>query len=405
MLTNYLLLSGGELTGTLIVPKIIAGYLGGVNPPTNAIIAAAGAFIGTEPETIQFGQMMAPTGSGNGYLQGIRVPATHYSNLFMGGSISQNSDGTFTAHSDGGSNFWAAIMMDNWGGNNGAISFFGSSDYAGGSSAYTLDWNAMEAHRTATLSSEGNLVLKGNLLSANIVAKPDNGTYPYTADEEGACVLGWNATNGNGESDFINIRGYGGGGFNWFNVQQGETVNSTTAPLMWIDSSSVLHVHDVMFDITVPLSLEARHHGGVRPEGGSARRPIPRKSLMEELGQMASKDYVSTAIAGIPTVDISHLAAKDWVTQQLSPKVTRQELTSAVEPLATREFVEQEFEESRDPEVWMSREQFAEEAKTMQMTFTRMVDFLDVFKRVTHCPETGTYTLLVKDGQFEWVPA
>lgn len=69
-----------------------------------------------------------------GYLSGTRTPSNSYANLFLGGALKDNFDGTYTAKTDGGSNYFGAIRMDNTGANAGAINFYtgpsiGNTDY------------------------------------------------------------------------------------------------------------------------------------------------------------------------------------------------------------------------------------------------------------------------------------
>jgi hypothetical protein len=58
------------------------------------------------------------------------------------------------------------------------------------------------------------------------------------------CLIGWNVSNGLGETDFINSpNGLGGGtAFYWFNVAPGMPITSTTVPLMSLDTEPVLSV-------------------------------------------------------------------------------------------------------------------------------------------------------------------
>jgi hypothetical protein len=109
-------------------------------------------------QSIMLGEWMRD-GWGGGYVQGFRSPVDGYTNLFLGGSISMNTDGTYTVHSDGGSNYWQAIKMDNWGNNNGSIRFFGAPAISGDD--YII--NDLTPYTTGVLTSEGNLFIKGTL--------------------------------------------------------------------------------------------------------------------------------------------------------------------------------------------------------------------------------------------------
>jgi hypothetical protein len=84
-----------------------------------------------------------------GYMSSYRGPTNNFTNLFLGGSISDNGDGTYTVQTDGGSNYFAAIRMDNAGGNAGAINFYSAPTVGG--SAYTLTNAQFVGHQTMTI--------------------------------------------------------------------------------------------------------------------------------------------------------------------------------------------------------------------------------------------------------------
>ncbi len=71
-----------------------------------------------------------------GFVSSFRGPGNSYTNLLLGGAISDNGNGSYTVHGDGGSNYFAAIRMDNQGGNAGAINFYTFHTISG--SNYTL---------------------------------------------------------------------------------------------------------------------------------------------------------------------------------------------------------------------------------------------------------------------------
>lgn len=71
-----------------------------------------------------------------GYLSCLRIPANSYTNLFLGGAIKDNADGTYTVYGDGGSNYFSAIKMDNGGDNGAGINFYNGA--ATGGSNYTV---------------------------------------------------------------------------------------------------------------------------------------------------------------------------------------------------------------------------------------------------------------------------
>lgn len=53
-------------------------------------------------------------------------------------------------------------------------------------------------------------------------------------------TLGWNLTAADGETDFVNNRALGAGGFNWYNVGKGDVLTSSSPALMKLDSSGKL---------------------------------------------------------------------------------------------------------------------------------------------------------------------
>lgn len=71
-----------------------------------------------------------------GYLSCLRIPANGFTNLFLGGAIKDNADGTYTIYGDGGSNYFSAIKMDNGGDNGAGINFYNGA--ATGGSNYTV---------------------------------------------------------------------------------------------------------------------------------------------------------------------------------------------------------------------------------------------------------------------------
>ena len=84
-----------------------------------------------------------------GYMSSYRGPTNNFTNLFLGGSISDNGNGTYTVQTDGGSNYFAAIRMDNAGGNAGAINFYSAPTVGG--SAYTLTNAQFVGYQTMTI--------------------------------------------------------------------------------------------------------------------------------------------------------------------------------------------------------------------------------------------------------------
>lgn len=111
-----------------------------------------------------------------GYASSYRSPNNNYTNLFLGGSIFDTGNGTYTVQTDGGSNYFAAIRMDNSGGNAGAINFYTAPAISG--SSYSLSNTQLASYLRMTIlgsnvgigtSSPGaKLEVNGNLkLTAN----------------------------------------------------------------------------------------------------------------------------------------------------------------------------------------------------------------------------------------------
>ena len=71
-----------------------------------------------------------------GSISSHRNSSNNYTDLFLGGAIKDNGDGTFTVAGDGGSNYFSAIRMDNGGQNVGGINFYNGTTTGG--SGYTL---------------------------------------------------------------------------------------------------------------------------------------------------------------------------------------------------------------------------------------------------------------------------
>ncbi|MDD5585339.1 MAG: hypothetical protein PHY92_00080 [Alphaproteobacteria bacterium] len=72
-----------------------------------------------------------------GYASAYRNEGNDYANLFLGGSIADNGDGTYTVQTDEVTNYFAAIRMDNTGGDVGAINFYTGGDTGGTSYSLT----------------------------------------------------------------------------------------------------------------------------------------------------------------------------------------------------------------------------------------------------------------------------
>ena len=64
-----------------------------------------------------------------------------------------------------------------------------------------------------------------------------------TSLQQGA-YLGWNNSGGTGETNFINSRGGGSGGFNWYNINSNNTISNYIA-LMTLDNNGNLTVTNI----------------------------------------------------------------------------------------------------------------------------------------------------------------
>jgi hypothetical protein len=72
-----------------------------------------------------------------GFASSYRGPTNNFTNLFLGGSLFDNGNGSYAVQTDGGSNYFAAIRMDNYGANAGAINFYTGATTGGTSYALT----------------------------------------------------------------------------------------------------------------------------------------------------------------------------------------------------------------------------------------------------------------------------
>ena len=86
---------------------------------------------------------------GFGAISSMRSSYNNYNNLFLGGAIKDNGNGTYTVLGDGGSNYFAAIKMDNNGGNVGSIDFYSGPSV--GSSNYNLSAANLATYKRMTI--------------------------------------------------------------------------------------------------------------------------------------------------------------------------------------------------------------------------------------------------------------
>jgi hypothetical protein len=88
----------------------------------------------------------------------------------------------------------------------------------------------------------GNMTIAGRI-NAGTASFTFNSYQGIATPDEGL-TIGWNVTNSNGETDFINTAPVpgGGGGFAWYNVAEGVTVTASTPTAMVLDSNDNLTV-------------------------------------------------------------------------------------------------------------------------------------------------------------------
>jgi len=92
--------------------------------------------------------------------------------------------------------------------------------------------NASTSTTTGSLQVTGGAGISGNLYAANLYSS--NGLFIQswnqpliTAGATQGAYMGWNYTGGQGETDFVNCKGGGSGGFNFYNMASGATSPGT----------------------------------------------------------------------------------------------------------------------------------------------------------------------------------
>jgi len=118
-----------------------------------------------------FGHISSQRGSGN-----------NFTNLFLGGSINDNGDGSFTVFGDGGSNYFSAIRMDNSGSNVGAINFY--TGVMTGGSSYNITNASLATYQRMTIvggnvgigtaTPKETLSVNGNIRSKQVKVETAN---------------------------------------------------------------------------------------------------------------------------------------------------------------------------------------------------------------------------------------
>lgn len=121
------------------------------------------------------------------YMSCLRLPSNGYTNLFLGGALKDNGDGTYTVRGDGGSNYFGAIRMDNGNTNQGAINFYGGATVGG--SDYTVSNATLNSNYLQMRIAGGNvsigtddsrgykLAVNGSAIATSMKVKP-NGSWP-----------------------------------------------------------------------------------------------------------------------------------------------------------------------------------------------------------------------------------
>lgn len=86
---------------------------------------------------------------GLAFLSSMRNGINNYTNAFLGGNVVDNGNGTYSVGTDGGSNFFAAVRMDDQGDNAGAINFYTGASTGG--TSYSMSNNQLFAYQRMTI--------------------------------------------------------------------------------------------------------------------------------------------------------------------------------------------------------------------------------------------------------------
>lgn len=105
----------------------------------------------------------------------------------------------------------------------------------------SIEANTIPRNNTANTFTGANTFAVVTVLQAFSATMNNSVLPPVVSPSAGGFALGWNSWQSFGETDFINSRGGGGGGFNWYNVGGGTQITPTLQPNMWLDSSNILH--------------------------------------------------------------------------------------------------------------------------------------------------------------------
>lgn len=83
------------------------------------------------------------------FVSSMRNAVNNYTNAFFGGALVDNGNGTYTVGTDGGSNYFAAVRMDNQGGNAGAINFYTGATTGG--TSYSISNTQLSSYQRMTI--------------------------------------------------------------------------------------------------------------------------------------------------------------------------------------------------------------------------------------------------------------
>jgi hypothetical protein len=145
-----------------------------------------------------------------GFASSYRGPQNNYTNLFLGGSIFDTGGGSYTVTTDGGSNYFAAIRMDNSGGNAGAINFYSAPTISG--SSYSLTNAQLATYQRMTIVG-GNVGIgttaPGAKFEVNGNVKLTSGSGASVTYQDGTVqTTAWNGVLGGGDyAESVDVSG------------------------------------------------------------------------------------------------------------------------------------------------------------------------------------------------------
>lgn len=165
----------------------------------------------------------------------------------QGGGSWEDAVGIFSYHRTG-------IVLHPLSGRNSDFSIVPPAD---DSNLEMIGRNAANSTNVWTMDDSGNLNTTGHV-QGNFIFGVNFGqigpVYLGTGPTSSGLGLVWNTTGGQGESDFVNNHGSGGGGFNWYN----SATSSPGSPIMQLDSTGKLVAN--IFNATTGFQI-----GGAAP--------------------------------------------------------------------------------------------------------------------------------------------